>query len=103
MNKIYILIASSFMTLSAQAQIMMGVDTAADYLMVTDEQQEIYLGRYLNANKEIANQCQSGWPIAKSNDYFVSWVNNHPQYLRRSLTTAFSAALLESCKASASK
>ena len=103
MNKIYLLIISGLMALSAQAQIMTGVDTAADYLMVTDEQQEIYLARYLNANKDIASQCQPGWPLAKSNDYFVSWVNNHPQYLRRNLITAFSAALLESCKASASK
>jgi len=103
MNKIYLLMASSFLAVSVHAQIMMGVDTAADYLMVTNEQQEIYLSRYLNTNKDIANQCQPGWTLAQSNDYFVLWVNNHPQYLRRNLTSAFSSALLESCKINAAK
>ena len=98
MNKLYLLIALFLASLQAQAQIMVGADNAADYLMITTEQQEIYLKRYLNANKEIAIQCQPGWTLDQSNQFFIVWLNNHPQYLRRNLTSAFSAALLESCK-----
>lgn len=98
MNRAYLLVAIFFLTSTLQAQPMMDVDTASGYLMVTTEQQEIYLGRFLNANQNIVNQCQPGWGIAKSNDYFIAWVNDHPQYLRRNITSAFSAALLESCK-----
>ena len=100
MNTIYPLIGALLFSSMLYAQPMMDVDTASGYLMVTTEQQEIYLGRFLNANQNIVNQCQPGWGIAKSNDYFITWINDHPQYLRRNITSAFSAALLESCKLS---
>ncbi len=75
-----------------------GADTVSDYLMISTEQQEISLSRYLDANKDIANQCMPNWSLDKSNEYFLSWVNDNPQYLRRGLTTAFSGALLAACK-----
>lgn len=83
---------------NVNAQPSMDVHNPSDYLMITTEQQEIYLGRYLNANPEIVNQCQPGWSLNKSNDYFIQWVTNNPQFLRRNLTSAFSAALLSACK-----
>lgn len=98
MNRAYLLVAIFFLTSTLQAQPMMDVDTASGYLMVTTEQQEIYLGRYLNANQSITSQCQPGWSIEKSNNYFIAWIDDHPQYLRRNITSAFSAALLDSCK-----
>lgn len=100
MSKVYLLIAIFFLASKSQAQPMMDVDTASSYLMVTTEQQEIYLSRYLNVNQDIVSQCQPGWSVAKSNHYFVAWINEHPQYLRRNITSAFSAALLDSCKLS---
>lgn len=78
----------------------MDVNNPSDYLMITTEQQEIYLGRYLNANPDIVKQCQPGWSLDKSNEYFIKWVTDNPQFLRRNLTSAFSAALLSSCKLS---
>lgn len=83
---------------STYAQPSMDVNNPSDYLMITTEQQEIYLGRYLNANPDIAKQCQPGWSLDKSNDYFIKWVTENPQFLRRNLTSSFSAALLSACK-----
>ena len=85
------------------AQPAMDVNNASDYLMLTTEQQEIYLGRYLNANPDIVKQCQPDWKLDKANNYFIQWVTANPQFLRRNLTSAFSAALLSSCKLSESK
>lgn len=98
MNKIYQLVVALLITSPLHAQPMTGVDTVSGYLMVTTEQQEIYLGRFLNANQNIVAQCQPGWSLSKSNDYFIAWIDDHPQYLRRNITSAFSAALLDSCK-----
>jgi hypothetical protein len=85
-------------SLNAKSQTSMGANNSADYLMITKEQQEIYLRRFLEANSEIAAQCQSGWSIDQSNQYFVEWVKNNPQFLRRNLTSSFTAALLSACK-----
>ena len=81
----------------ANSQSIAEASNASDYLILTSEQQKINLGRYLNANKDIATQCQPGWSLDKSNEYFIAWVTNNPQFLRRNLTSAFSAALLHSC------
>ena len=85
---------------NAFGQPSMDVNNPSDYLMITTEQQEIYLGRYLDANRDIAKQCQPGWSLDRSNEYFIKWVTDNPQFLRRNLTSAFSAALLSSCKLS---
>ena len=87
-----------FTVVNVYAQPSMDVNNPSDYLMITTEQQEIYLGRYLSANSDIAKQCQPGWPLNKSNEYFIQWVTDNPQFLRRNLTSAFSAALLNACK-----
>lgn len=76
----------------------MNVNTSADYLMITTEQQEIYLRRYLEANSELAKRCQPNWSLDKSNEYFIKWLTENPQFLRRNLTSSFSAALMHSCK-----
>jgi hypothetical protein len=80
------------------AQTFDGADSTSNYLVISTEQQEIALGRYLNANRDIANQCMPGWSVDKANDFFLAFLDNNPQYLRRNLTTSFSAALLEACK-----
>lgn len=82
----------------AHAQPSMEVNTPSDYLMLTNEQQEIYLRRYLRANADLAAICQPNYDLQKSNDYFVGWINQNPQFLRRNLTSAFTAALMDSCK-----
>jgi len=87
-----------FTVVNVYAQPSMDVNNPSDYLMITTEQQEIYLGRYLNANSDIVKQCQPGWSLNKSNEYFIQWVTDNPQFLRRNLTSAFSASLLSSCK-----
>jgi hypothetical protein len=89
--------------LNAKSQTSMDVNNSADYLMITTEQQEIYLRRFLEANSEIAAQCQPGWSIDQSNQYFIEWVKNNPQFLRRNLTSSFTAALLSACKISVKK
>jgi len=103
LKSLFIIFNVFFCLISANAQPSMDVNNPSDYLMITTEQQEIYLGRYLNANADIVKQCQPGWSLNKSNDYFIQWVTANPQYLRRNLTSAFSAALLSSCKLSESK
>lgn len=80
------------------AQTIDGQDAVSGYLIISTEQQQISLGRFLNANRDIANQCMPGWSLEKSNQYLVAWIEDHPQYLRRSLTTTFSAALMDACK-----
>lgn len=82
----------------AFASALDGADTVSDYLMISTEQQEIALRRYLNANPSIANQCTPNWSIEKSNKYFITWIETHPQFLRRGLTSAFTTALLDACK-----
>lgn len=74
------------------------VVTVSDFLMISAEQQKISIGRYLNANKSLADRCMNGWSTDKVNAYFLSWVNDHPQYVRRNLTSAFSTALVDACK-----
>jgi len=91
-------IGIALFSLNAKSQTSMGANNSADYLMITKEQQEIYLRRFLEANSEIAAQCQSGWSIDQSNQYFIEWVKNNPQFLRRNLTSSFTAALLSACK-----
>ena len=88
------------LTLSANlfAQSADGMDSVSNFLIISTEQQQISLGRYLDANRDIANQCMPGWSLDKSNSYFLDWVDDHPQYLRRGLTTAFSHALMDACK-----
>ena len=100
--KRYSVLLIVFLLLSRQAysSVIEGVNTVSDYLMVSTEQQKISLGRYLNANKDIAVRCMHNWTLDESNEYFLSWVNDHPQFVRRSVTTAFSAALLDACKRS---
>lgn len=85
------------------AQPSMDINNSADYLMITTEQQEIYLRRYLEANSELANRCQPNWNLEKSNQFFINWLTQNPQFLRRNLTSSFSAALMHSCKLLESK
>lgn len=102
--KLLLLILGVFIgSLNVHAQPSMDVNNPSDYLMITTEQQEIYLGRFLKANPDIVQQCQPGWSINKSNEYFIAWVTANPQFLRRNLTSAFSGALLSSCKIAATK
>jgi|688.fasta_scaffold317436_2 hypothetical protein len=85
------------------AQPSMDINNSADYLMITTEQQEIYLRRYLEANSELANRCQPNWNLEKSNQFFINWLTQNPQFLRRNLTSSFSTALMHSCKLLESK
>lgn len=78
-------------------QVMTDAQTVSDYLMITDEQQRIYVRRYLSANKNIAKECLEEANITSATLKFNSWIENHPQYLRRNLTTAFTAALISEC------
>ncbi|ANI99737.1 hypothetical protein A8O14_06390 [Polynucleobacter wuianus] len=89
---------SLILSTMAYAQPSMDVNSPSDYLMLTTEQQEIYLRRYLKANAELAATCQPQYDLQRSNDYFVRWINHNPQFLRRNLTSAFTAALMDSCK-----
>ncbi len=73
-------------------------NTVSGYLMISAEQQKIALRRYLNANQDLVDRCLQGWSLDKTNEYFLAWVNNHPQYIRRNLTSAFSIALVDACK-----
>ena len=79
------------------AQVMTDAQTVSDYLMITDEQQRIYVRRYLSANKNIAKECLEDVNVASATLKFNGWIENHPQYLRRNLTTAFTAALISEC------
>lgn len=85
-------------TLSLRAQPSMEANSPAYYLMLTTEQQEIYLKRYIHANADLVATCQPNLTLDGSNKYFIKWVNNNPQFLRRNLTSAFTAALLDSCR-----
>lgn len=89
-----ILLFSSRLT---YAQPSIGVGTVSEFLMVTTEQQEIYLTRYLEANAKITSECIPNWSLAKSLSYFIDWANNNPQFLRRNLTSGFTAALMDAC------
>lgn len=83
---------------NAFGAIMSEVNTVSDYLMVTDEQQRIYVGRYLAANENIAKECLKDSSIENTTTRFNKWLEDRPQYLRRNLTSAFTAALLAACK-----
>lgn len=96
--KVILTVAMATISINLPAQILRDADTVSDYLMITTEQQEIYLGRFLKANANIVTQCIGQWNLDKANNYFVRWVENHPQYLRRNLTSAFTASLLDACK-----
>ena len=98
-----ILLGMFYYSASVNAQPSMDVNNSSDYLMITTEQQEIYLRRFINANPAIVAQCQPGWSLDQSNQYFIDWVTNNPQFLRRNLTSSFSAALLSACKLPAKK
>ncbi len=100
-NLFTLCILISIFSTNVDAQVSIGVDNPSTYLMATSEQQKIYLRRYLNVNVDIAAQCQPGWSLDRSNEYFIAWVTDNPQFLRRNLTSAFSAALLHSCNAAA--
>ncbi len=80
------------------AQPSAGAGTVSEFLMITTEQQEIYLSRYIQANPKIASECTPGWDINKTLNYFIDWANNNPQFLRRNLTSAFTTALMDACK-----
>ena len=80
------------------AQPALDGSTPSNYLILTTEQQEIALRRYLESNADLVSICQPNYDLQKSNEYFIRWVNRNPQYLRRNLTSAFTAALLESCR-----
>ena len=82
----------------AHSQVMTEVNTVSDYLMVTDDQQRIYVGRFLNANDELARECLGSLDAESATNRFNTWLESHPQYLRRNLTTAFTAALISACK-----
>lgn len=73
-------------------------NTPMNYLILTTEQQEIALRRYLESNSDLVSICQPNYDLQKSNEYFIRWIDRNPQYLRRNLTSAFTAALLESCR-----
>lgn len=81
-----------------QAQIMMDASTVSDFLMITNEQQMIYVERFLKANKDVYKECMSGVTIEKATTDFSQWLEQRPQYLRRNLTSALTAALLARCK-----
>ena len=80
------------------AQPSTGAGTVSEFLMITTEQQEIYLSRYIQANPKIASECIPNWDITKTLNYFIDWANNNPQFLRRNLTSAFTTALMDACK-----
>ena len=80
------------------AQPALDGNTPSNYLILTTEQQEIALRRYLESNADLVSLCQPNYDIHKSNDYFIRWINLNPQFLRRNLTSAFTAALLDSCR-----
>ena len=80
------------------AQPSLDGNTPSNYLILTTEQQEISLRRYMHANADLVSICQPNYDLQKSNEYFINWITNNPQYLRRNLTSAFTAALLESCR-----
>ena len=96
--KLLLPILALLISANLNAQISDGLDPVSNFLVVSTEQQKIAVNRYLNANRDIANQCMAGWDLDKSTDYFVNWINDHPQYLRRTLTTTLSAGLLDACK-----
>ena len=82
---------------SAFPQSAANIFLTSDYLMITTEQQKIYLGRYLAANAQLANQCMPEWSLDKSTQFVNSWVDDHPQYIRRDTTATFTAALFAAC------
>jgi hypothetical protein len=96
-KRLLIILGTLYSIGNVNAQLFMDVNTPSAYLVMTTEQQKIYLERFLAANPEIVKQCQAGWSLDKSNDYFIKWVADNPQFLRRNLTSAFTAALFSSC------
>ena len=96
--KIVLFTVAQVIVASVMAQPAMDANSPAYYLMLTTEQQEIYLRRYIDANADLVAKCQPNLDLNRSNDYFINWINNNPQYLRRNLTSAFTAALLNSCR-----
>lgn len=97
-HKIILLLALMIASFAIRANPLNDENTVSGYLMISTEQQKIALGRYLNANQELVDRCLKGWSLDKTNEYFLDWINNHPQYLRRNLTSAFSTALVDACK-----
>ena len=97
-KRLLIILGTLYCIGNVNAQVFMDVNTPSAYLVMTTEQQKIYMERFLAANPEIVKQCQPGWSLDKSNDYFIKWVTDNPQFLRRNLTSAFSAALFSACK-----
>jgi hypothetical protein len=97
-SKILFLSAVLFMSATVFAQPSLDGNTPMNYLILTTEQQEIALRRYLESNSDLVSICQPNYDLHKSNEYFIRWIDRNPQYLRRNLTSAFTAALLESCR-----
>lgn len=73
--------------------------SSADYLTITDAQQEIYVRRMLNGNKRTYGVCTEGMSITEVTHAFTDWVNHNPQYLQGSLFSSFTAALIDFCAA----
>lgn len=97
-SKILFLSVALVLSTTLFAQPALDGNTPSNYLILTTEQQEIALRRYLESNSDLVSICQPNYDLKKSNEYFINWITNNPQYLRRNLTSAFTAALLESCR-----
>jgi hypothetical protein len=97
-SKILFLSVVLFMSTTLFAQLSLDGSTPSNYLILTTEQQEIALRRYVASNSDLVSICQPNYDLQKANEYFIRWINRNPQYLRRNLTSAFTAALLESCR-----
>lgn len=98
MKRSFILLAF-FALLSTNIQAQEDGFTAADYLTISDAQQEIYVRRLLNGNKNTYGACTEGMTVQQVNDAFTDWVNHNPQYLQNSMFTSFTAALIDFCTA----
>lgn len=96
--KFIMMLASLMVSSVIEANPLNDENSVSGYLTISAEQQKIALGRYLNANQELVERCMKGWSLDQANEYFLAWVNNHPQYLRRNLMSAFSIALVDACK-----
>lgn len=81
---------------SAKAQIV--PNKAGDFLAIDDAQQEIYYGRWLNANRALVNECMPGWTDQQALKFYVNWLQDNPQYFERALQQTFSQSMMFVCK-----
>ena len=98
MKRLLILLAG-LASLSIESNAQQAGFTSADYLMISDAQQQIYLQRMLNANEHTYGVCTEGLSTQQINHNFTNWIRQNPQYLQRTLLSSFSAALIDFCNA----